>query len=52
LDSFPTGQVGDVTLRTGNFLRPARLSFLAPRGLHSYEFSGLWDVTGFVEALR
>lgn len=51
LDSIPLGQVGDVQLAAGNFFRPARLAFLAPNGVHTYEFSGLWDVADVVEAL-
>lgn len=51
LDSIPRGQVGDVELRRGNLLRPSRVSFLAPDGLHSYECSGLWDIDDIVQAL-
>ena len=51
LESIPLGQVGDVHLVKGNFFRPARLIFLAPNGMHTYEFSGLWDVSDVVEAL-
>ena len=51
LDSFPPGQTGEVQLDKGNFIRPTRLTFLAPRGVHAYEFSGLWDVDDFVAAL-
>jgi hypothetical protein len=51
LDSFSIDQVGDLTLDKGNFIRPTRLSFLAPRGLHTYEFSGLWHVADVVAAL-
>ena len=51
LDSFPHGQIGEVQLEGGNFVRPTRLSFLAPSGIHTYEFSGLWNVDEFVAAL-
>ncbi|HSF84436.1 MAG TPA: hypothetical protein VLG28_02095 [Acidimicrobiia bacterium] len=51
LASIPRGQVGDIVLVQGNFLRPSRLSFLAPNGLHTYECSGLWNVDDIVEAL-
>ena len=51
LDSFPIGQVGDLTLEKGNFIRPTRMSFLAPDGLHTYEFSGLWQVADVIAAL-
>jgi hypothetical protein len=51
LDSIPKGQVGDVELRQGNILRPSRVSFLAPNGLHTYECSGLWNVDDIIEAL-
>ena len=51
LAAIPTNDVGDVTLVKGNFIRPSRLSFLTARGLHEYEFSGLWDVDEFVDAL-
>ena len=44
--------LGDVTFTKGGFLKPSRLSFLSSTGHHEYEFSGMWDVGTFLDALR
>jgi hypothetical protein len=51
LADFPVRDVHDVALSKGGFIRPSRLSFLTPEGLHEYDFSGLWDVSDFTDAL-
>ncbi len=51
LAEFPVRSVHDVALSKGGFIRPSRLSFLTPHGQHEYEFSGLWDVSDFIDAL-
>jgi hypothetical protein len=49
--TFPVKDVGGVTLEKGGFFKPTRLGFLTSQGEHRYEFSGLWEVDEFVDAI-
>ncbi len=52
LASISLRDIGDVSVEKGGFVRPSRLEFLTSGGPHRYEFSGLWDVHEFLQALE